>query len=292
ENGLVRRLGADSTCFPGNMTLGAIGDEQMTLTIARATAHELRALGINMNLAPVADTNTNPANPVIGVRSFGEDPALVARLTAASVRGHRAGGVISTLKHFPGHGDTATDSHLNMPVVPFDLARLERIELVPFQSGITAGADCILMAHIALPLLTASPAQRPALPATLSQRVVGGILRERLGFEGVVLTDCLEMRAIMDTVGIAQGAVLSLQAGNDIVLISHESQRQLEGIAAVHRAVASGALAADTIQRATKRILALKQRYLTWEGLPDASGLWAVGSQAHQALSDAAYARS
>ena len=141
ENGLVRRLGADATVFPGNMALGAVGDEEMTFAVAQATARELRALGINMNFAPVVDVNNNPANPVIGVRSFGEDTAAVAAHAAAAVRGYLAGGVIPTLKHFPGHGDTAADSHLGLPVVPFDLERLERVELAPFRAGLAAGAE-------------------------------------------------------------------------------------------------------------------------------------------------------
>src|SRR5450755_1299231 len=132
DNGLVRRLGPDATLFPGNMALGAIGSEQITYDIAQATGQELRALGINMNLAPVVDVNNNPANPVIGVRSFGENPQQVARLGSAAMKCYRAAGVISTLKHFPGHGDTSVDSHRALPILPHTLERLEPVELVPF----------------------------------------------------------------------------------------------------------------------------------------------------------------
>src|SRR6266851_7263345 len=144
ENGMVQRLGRGTTLFPGNMALGAIGSEQVVYNVAQATGRELKALGINMNLAPVVDVNNNPANPVIGVRSFGEDPRLVARLGSAMVKGYQNAGVIACLKHFPGHGDTAVDSHLALPTIPHALERLEAVELVPFRAGIEAGAESVM----------------------------------------------------------------------------------------------------------------------------------------------------
>src|SRR6266487_5051304 len=143
ENGIVQRLGETATIFPGNMALGAIGSEEIAYKVALATGHELKALGINMNLAPVVDVNNNPANPVIGVRSFGEDPQQVARLGADIVKGYHAAGILSCLKHFPGHGDTAVDSHRALPTLTYGLERLEALELVPFRSGIKAGADSV-----------------------------------------------------------------------------------------------------------------------------------------------------
>lgn len=286
ENGLVRRLGPDSTSFPGNMALGAIGSEETAFAVARATGEELRALGINMNLAPVADVNNNPANPLIGVRSFGEDPEQVARLVAASVRGYAAAGVIASLKHFPGHGDTAVDSHLAMPVVSFDLERLEQVELVPFRRGIAAGAPCVMTAHMLLSRLD------PDLPATLSPAVVRGLLRERLGFDGVAMTDCLEMQAISDGVGVPQGAVLALAAGIDLVLISHRHDRQMASIEAAHQAVAKGVLAEADIRQAAERLLRLKSNYLAWDSAETGGRLDQVGSAAHRQLSASAYARS
>ncbi len=288
ENGLVRRLGADATVFPGNMALGAVGDEEMTFAVAQATARELRALGINMNFAPVVDVNNNPANPVIGVRSFGEDPAAVAAHAAAAVRGYLAGGVIPTLKHFPGHGDTAADSHLGLPVVPFDLERLERVELAPFRAGLAAGAECVMTAHVALPRLTGGE----PIPAILAPAVVRGLLRERLGFAGVAITDSLEMRAIADTTGIGPGAALAIQAGNDLVLISHVFDEQMEAITAIRRAAADGTLAPDTIGEAAARVLDLKRRRLAWDTLPDEAAPAMVGSPEHRALAARAYARS
>jgi beta-N-acetylhexosaminidase len=288
ENGLVRRLGADATVFPGGMALGAVGDEDVTFAVARATARELRALGITMNFAPVADVNNNPANPVIGVRSFGENPAAVAAHTAAAVRGHLAGGVIPTLKHFPGHGDTAMDSHLGLPIVPFDLERLERVELAPFRAGLAAGAECVMTAHVALPRLTGGE----PIPAILAPEVVRGLLRERLGFAGVAVTDSLEMRAIADTTGIGPGAARAILAGNDLVLISHVFDEQMEAITAIRRAASDGTLAPDIITAAVERVLDLKRRHLAWDELPDEAAIAEVGSPEHRALAARAYACS
>ncbi len=288
ENGMVRRLGDDMTTFPGNMALGAIGSEQIVAEVAQATGEELKALGINMNLAPDADVNNNPANPVIGARSFGEDAEDVARLTAAAVRGYRAAGVVSTLKHFPGHGDTASDSHRALPVIPHDMRRLEAVELVPFKRGIEAGADAVMIAHIFLPALMPPD----GLPATVSPAIIQGLLREQLGYAGVVITDCLEMDAITNTVGAARGAVLALQAGIDIMLVSHRYERQRASIEAALAAARSGELSPETIRQAAKRVLHLKQRLLSWEdALPGAPFAWA-GSPAHQQLAQRAYEQS
>ncbi len=290
ENGLVRRLGESITNFPGAMALGATGDQDLTYAIARATGQELRALGVNMNLAPDADVNNNPANPVIGVRSFGEDPQLVARLTAAAVRGYRAAGVVSDLKHFPGHGDTAVDSHLGLPSVPHTRERLERIELPPFRAGIAAGADTVMLAHLRLPNLTHAEADDDA-PASVSPTVVR-LLRETLGFSGVILTDCLEMDAIAATLGVDQGALLALRAGVDLVLISHHSAPQRAAIERARAAVASGELAEETIRQAAQRILALKARTLAWDALPAPVTVDSVSVEPHQRLRDLAYVRS
>lgn len=288
ENGMVRRLGDDMTAFPGNMALGAIGSEHIAADVAQATGEELKALGINMNLAPDADVNNNPANPVIGVRSFGEDPEDVARLTAAAVRGYHAAGVISTLKHFPGHGDTATDSHRALPVIPHTLERLAAVELVPFQRGIAAGADTVMIAHIFLPALMPPD----GLPTTISPAIIQGLLRKQLGYDGVVISDCMEMDAITNTVGAAQGSVLALQAGTNLVLVSHRADRQRASIEAALAAARSGALSPATIRQAAERVLRLKQRRLSWDdAVPAVPAIWA-GSLAHQQLAQRAYEQS
>jgi beta-N-acetylhexosaminidase len=285
ENGVVQRLGWSATQFPGNMALGAIGSEQIAHDIAFATGRELRALGLNMNLAPVVDVNNNPANPVIGVRSFGEDPQQVARLAAAAVRGYQEAGVIATLKHFPGHGDISVDSHLSLPTLPFTLERLENVELVPFRNGIQAGADSVMSAHIAFPAITG----REDIPATLSPAIIQGLLREKLGFQGVVISDCLEMQAVADTVGIARGSVLALQAGIDVVLISHLYPRQQSGLEAALAAVQSGELPLTTVQEAVERVLRLKSQRLSWENLPSGKVPSWVGGSEHRQLSEHAY---
>jgi beta-N-acetylhexosaminidase len=261
ENGIVQRLGEAATLFPGNMALGAIGSEEVAAEVALATGRELKALGINMNLAPVVDVNNNAANPVIGVRSFGEDPRLVARLGSAMVKGYQDAGVVSCLKHFPGHGDSAVDSHLAMPLIPHSLERLEAVELVPFRAGIEAGAGSVMIAHVAFPALT----HDEALPATLSSAIIQKLLREKLGYEGVIVSDCLEMQAISDTFGTEPAAVLALQAGIDLVLVSHTFSRQRGGFEAIREATLTGELSAQVAQRAAERIVNLKARYLSWD---------------------------
>ena len=291
ENGLVSRLGEGATIFPGNMALGAAGSEQLAHDVALATGQELKTLGINMNLAPVADVNNNPANPVIGVRSFGEDPQRVANLAAAAVKGYQQAGVISTLKHFPGHGDTAVDSHLALPTIPYTLERLEEVELVPFRSGIAAGAESVMTAHIYLPCIMQHEAQS-ALPASLSPAVIRGLLREKLGFAGVIVSDCMEMSAITETVGAEQGSVMALQAGTDLVLVSHLYSRQLDSLKAIAAALESGILGLETVRLAAERVVELKKRYLSWDNLPAPTALTALDWESHQRLSDRAYALS
>jgi beta-N-acetylhexosaminidase len=288
ENGIVRRTGSGTTSFPGNMALGAIDSEAATEAVARATGDELRALGITLNLAPVVDISNNPANPVIGVRSFGADPELVARQGAAAVRGYLAAEVAATIKHFPGHGDTDVDSHLALPSVPYDIQRLEAVELVPFRRAIGAGAQAVMTAHVAMPAITGSS----TLPATLAPDVIRGLLRQRLNFHGVVITDCLEMRAISAGVGIANGAVQALNAGADIVLISHRHDRQMEGLTAIRNAAKQGELPADTLRAAAERVLRLKERLPTWHDFAKPRAINGQTLVEHQRLADDLYARS
>src|SRR5215469_7346719 len=282
ENGMVRRLGKGTTQFPGNMALGATGSEQAVYDVAQATGSELKALGVNMNLAPVVDVNNNPANPVIGVRSFGEDPQQVARLGAAMVKGYQAAGVISCLKHFPGHGDTAVDSHLALPTIPHTLERLETQELVPFRHGIEAGAESVMIAHVSFPALT----QQDTLPATLSPAIIRGLLRKQLGFNGMILSDCMEMKAISGTFGTERAAVMALQAGIDLVLVSHHYARQRESI----EALLAGELSSQAVQQAAERVMKLKAGYLSWNDITTSTtDLACIGCEAHLQLQDRAY---
>ncbi|WP_246943340.1 beta-N-acetylhexosaminidase [Bacillus pinisoli] len=289
ENGIVRRLGKGTTMFPGSMLLGATNDEKLTYEIGKATARELKALGINWNLAPVVDINNNPDNPVIGVRSFGETAEHVSRFSMASMKGMQAGGVITTLKHFPGHGDTHVDSHLELPVIPHSLQSLEKLELIPFKDCIKQGADTIMTAHVYFPALE----RDEKLPATMSKRVITGLLRQQLEFNGVVITDCMEMKAIIDTVGAPTGAIEAIKAGTDMIMISHDPTLQVETIDAVVAAVKSGEIPEERLEEAYNRVKNLKEKYLSWSNIqlnietlvvPEI-----VGCEKHQQLAEQAF---
>ena len=213
EGGSVARLTEGVTLFPGNMALGAAGSEELARQSAAVMARELRTLGINFNFTPVVDVNSNPANPVIGVRSFGSDPRLVGRLGRAMVEPYRQAGVIATAKHFPGHGDTEVDSHYGLPLIPYGLSRLKEVELLPFQAMIDAGVPAVMLAHILAPGLTGSE----DLPASLSPEAVR-YLHEKMGFDGLVVTDSLSMGAITEHWGLGEAAVMAFQAGADVIL--------------------------------------------------------------------------
>ena len=216
EGGDVTRLEATrGSSVPGQLALGVIDDVELTESIAQALADELRAVGITHDLAPVADINTNPLNPVIGVRSFGSSPELVSRHVRAFVTGLQAGGVAACAKHFPGHGATDVDSHRGLPVVAATRDELMEVELAPFRAAIAAGTRAVMTAHLVVPELGDAP-------ATLSPAHLTGLLREELGFTGLVVTDALEMQAVSATVGMAEGAVLALLAGADALCLGHD----------------------------------------------------------------------
>ncbi|WP_442603553.1 beta-N-acetylhexosaminidase [Paenibacillus sp. KN14-4R] len=255
EGGMVARIEQGVSLMPGNMTLGASRDLEAAYQTAQICGKELRAMGINVNFAPDVDVNNNPLNPVIGVRSYGEDPKLVAEMGSAAVRGYQDAGVAATIKHFPGHGDTNTDSHYALPTILHDMDRLKSVELVPFIDAIDKGAEMVMSAHIIFPAL-----EQDKLPSTLSPRVMQGFLREELGFKGVIVTDCLEMKAIDDHFGPAEGSVLAVEAGVDIVLISHTYEKQIAGIKALIQAVEEGRISEARIDESVERILALKAK--------------------------------
>jgi len=254
EGGMVVRLEEGVTVMPGSMALGAAGEPAWAYEAARWSGAELRSIGINMNFAPCLDVNNNPANPVIGVRSYGEDPKRVAALGVAAVRGYRESGVAAVAKHFPGHGDTAADSHHELPVVPHGRDRLDAVELLPFRAAIEAGVDAIMTAHVVF------PAYEPDnVPATLSKRILTGLLRERLGYGGVVVTHCLEMNAIAGTIGVARGAVEAGKGGAGLVLVSHRLDRQIAALEAVYEAVLAGEIPESRIDEAAERVWKLKR---------------------------------
>jgi len=255
EGGMVMRIEQGVTPIPAAMAYQA-GSEADCEALSRIGADEMRQLGINMLLAPVLDINNNPANPVIGVRAYGEDADTVVRFGMAAMRGQQSTGMLVTAKHFPGHGDTATDTHYGSACVPHGLARLRAVELRPFAAAIGAGVDAIMTAHVAFPAIEADP----ALPATLSHAVLTGLLRQEMGYDGVIVSDCLEMAAIADGIGVAAGALATLRAGADLILISHTYERQQAAIAAVAAALADGSLPAERLAEAAARLRALRQR--------------------------------
>ncbi|NUK57529.1 glycoside hydrolase family 3 protein [Streptomyces lunaelactis] len=252
EHGIVARVGKPATLLPGAMALGAGGSRSDARTAARIAGAELAALGILQNYAPVADVNINPANPVIGVRSFGADPGAVAGLVAAQVRGYQSAGIAATSKHFPGHGDTTVDSHTGIPVITHTREEWERPDAPPFRAAIAAGIDSIMTAHIQFPALDASND-----PATLSRPILTGILREELGYDGVVVTDALNMQGVRDKYGDHRVPVLALAAGVDQLLNPPNLAVAWNGVLS---AVKSGEISVARIEESILRILRLKEK--------------------------------
>ncbi|HUS15314.1 MAG TPA: glycoside hydrolase family 3 N-terminal domain-containing protein [Chloroflexia bacterium] len=275
EGGTLMAL-AGSTQFPGNLALGATGSADLARQTGLALGRELAAVGVNVNYAPVCDVNINPVNAVVGPRSFGEDPAAVARLVAALVEGLQAAGVAATLKHFPGHGDTGVDSHNAMPVLSHDAARLERVELPPFAAGLAAGAHLVMTAHIALPALTSG---RP-LPATLAPTILGDLLRNTLGFRGVIISDAMEMRAISQGSGLVVDAIAAAAAGVDLLILNSDTDEQEAIYAGLCQAADRGLIPAAAVQESAARILHLK----SWVAGQTQPPLEVVACAAHRAL--------
>jgi len=263
EGGRVNRL-TGGTHFPGNMVLGAARKSSLAKKSGWAIAGQLKAVGINMDFAPVLDISNNPLNLAIGTRSFGGDPHLVADLGVAFIKGMQEEGIIACAKHFPGHGDTAVDSHLELPVIECRKERLEKVEIYPFKQAIKAGVDSIMTAHIYVPAIES----RKGIPATLSYNILTNLLREELGYTGIVITDCLEMKAIADNFGTVEGSIMAIEAGTDIVLVSHSLDKQKAAIEAVTRALKEGKISEERINQSVLRILRLKERRIGLESPP------------------------
>ncbi|MET7935056.1 glycoside hydrolase family 3 protein [Streptomyces sp. NPDC005322] len=280
EYGAVARVGAPATLFPGAMALGAGGSVPDVRTAARTAGAELAALGIRQNYAPDADVNVNPANPVIGVRSFGADPRAVARLVAAQVQGYQSAGVAATAKHFPGHGDTTVDSHVGLPRITHSRKEWERLDAPPFRAAIKAGIDSIMTAHLLFPAL--DPADDPA---TLSRPTITGVLRGELGYDGVVVTDSLGMQGVRKKYGDDRVPVLALKAGVDQLLNPPHLGTAWRS---VHKAVQEGELSEDRIDASLRRILDLKARrgLLDDPYTSDRAVDRTVGIRAHRATAD------
>ncbi len=257
EGGMVARLPPDAVSIPAAMAIAATGNPHNAYEAGKITGEELSALGINMNLAPDMDINSNPDNPVIGVRSFGDTKETVTEFGLELINGLRDGGVLPVVKHFPGHGDTAVDSHLGLPVVEKTLSQLKENELVPFQAAIQNGVPGIMSSHILFPNIEAEK-----LPGTMSHTILTDVLRRQLGFDGLILTDCLEMDAVKKYYGTAQGALAAALAGADLLCVSHTADLVREVVELLEQAVESGELPEQIIDESVERILRYKARYL------------------------------
>lgn len=258
EGGRVVRIRDGVTPLPSQMAIGASGSVAFAEQVGRIIGTELAAMGINMNAAPVMDVNNNPNNPVIGIRSFGEEPHSVAEYGTAFIHGMQAHGVLATAKHFPGHGDTDVDSHLALPTIVHPRERLDQIELVPFRAAIAAGVAAIMSAHITFPAVDSTP----GLPSTLSHPVLTGLLRNELGFQGLIVTDALEMKGVADQYAFGEAAIMAVRAGADIVLIA-QSRYNMDGVQAIEalvQAVRDGTIPMDRIDESVGRILAAKEQ--------------------------------
>jgi beta-N-acetylhexosaminidase len=245
-----------STPFAGNMALGAAGDTDLTRQVAEAMAREMSAVGANLNYAPVADVATRPGNPSLGVRSFGEDPKLVADHVAAAVAGFAAGGVLATLKHFPGKGEAAADPHYDLPRLDIDRDRLDAVELAPFRAGIGAGASLVMTGHYSVPALTG----HPDLPVSMSSRAIDGFIRSELGFEGVVITDALDMGALDQGAGQVIDLIASMSGGNDLLLCMPDEQLRERARLAVDRGASRGLIRPEALEASVGRIGAVRAR--------------------------------
>lgn len=255
EGGIVSRMPPEVKNLPNAMEIGATGDVLAAEQAGAAIGERVAGFGLNMTMAPVLDVNTNPNNPVIGVRSFGDQPEVVAKMGIAEMKAIQNEKVIPVVKHFPGHGDTEVDSHIGLPTVNHDIDRLRRVELAPFKQAINEGADAVMVGHI---ILSAYDAM---MPSSLSDKVIEQLLRKDLGFRGVVMTDDLTMGAIIENGSIDEAAVQAVLAGNDLLIISHGYENQLNAIQSIEQAVTDGRIGIERLEKSVYRILKLKEKY-------------------------------
>ena len=274
EGGLVARLRQGFTEVPPMRSVGATGDPELARQVGAVIGREVRAVGFDMNYAPVLDVDTNPQNPVIASRSFGRTPELVSDMGVALFAGLESAGVGACGKHFPGHGDTSQDSHLTLPRLPHSLERLEQVELKPFAAAARAGIPSLMTAHVIFEPLD------PVHPATMSRAVLRGLLRERLGYDGLVVSDDLEMRAIADHFGVEETVVRGLNAGVDHFLCCHTAEVAHRAIDSVIHAIERGIVSRETLAAANRRLQTFSQRYAR-PALEDSPDLSVLRSDAH-----------
>jgi beta-N-acetylhexosaminidase len=276
EGGQLIGLGEETTPFPGNMALGATGDAALARRVGQALGSELAALGVNLNYAPVCDVNSNPLNPNVGVRAFGDDPGLVAELAAAMIEGLQSAGVAATAKHFPGNGESGLDPHYGVPVVRQDRRELDEGALRPFRAAIAAGTRLIMSAHVALPALTGGS----DLPATVHRAIMHDLLRQELGFEGVIITDAMDMGAISQGAGQIVDAIAALRAGVDLLLLAGGPEGQERLYHGLELALSRGLLDQVAVDRSVQRVRALRRWLAGWPQPP----LEVVGCADHRLL--------
>ncbi|MCM3729904.1 beta-N-acetylhexosaminidase [Neobacillus cucumis] len=255
EGGRVTRLPGGLFNFPTNKEIGEINNSQFSYKVGTILGKELNGFGFNLDFAPVLDVNSNPKNPIIGDRSFGNNPDVVSKLGIQTMKGIQSQNIIATIKHFPGHGDTSVDSHLELPIVYKNLTELKKLELIPFERTIDNGADVVMVAHILLPKLDAH------YPASMSKVVITDILRKQLDFGGVVITDDMTMKAITDHYKMGAAAVDSINAGSDIILVAHDYNKIVEAITSIKVAVQKGEISEQRINDSVRRIILLKKKY-------------------------------
>ena len=286
EGGWVIRLRDGATVLPGNMALGATNSTELSERAGEITAVELAAVGVNLNFAPVMDVNNNLHNPVIGRRSFGGSSELVSRLGVAYIQGLQRNGVLATAKHFPGHGDTTVDSHFDLPTVNHNLERIHALELQPFRTAIDADVAAIMTAHIVYPALDANR------PATLSPTILTDLLRQELRFDGLIITDDMEMKAIDDRYQSGEAAVMAIEAGADIVMVLWTPTKQIEVFDALLSAVKSGRISQARLDQSVKRILKSKGAAFDRRFVDVDAVVRTVGGEAHKQLAQTIASRA
>ncbi len=255
EGGRVSRMPKEIKKLPTSGKIGQLNNKELSYDIGTVLAEELKMFGFNMDYAPVLDINSNPKNPVIGDRAFGADSKIVSDLGIQTMKGIQSEGVISVVKHFPGHGDTSVDSHIGLPTIEHNLERLKDFELVPFKAAIENGADAVMVAHILLNEID------PDYPSSLSKAIITDILRKDLGFNGVVISDDMTMGAIVENYKIGDAAVKAIDAGSDIVLVAHGFENGLAVINSIKEALTNGTMSEERLNESVYRILNLKQKY-------------------------------
>lgn len=255
EGGRISKLPGDLIDIPSNMEIGEINKPSFSFEMGSVLGKLVSAYGFNVNFAPVLDVNSNPNNPVIGDRSFGNNPKIVSKLGVQTMKGIQSEKIIPTIKHFPGHGDTSVDSHLELPIVNKSLTELEKLELIPFERAIDEGAEMVMIAHILLPKVDRE------LPSSLSKEIITGILRNKIGFDGVIITDDMTMKAITENFDIGNAAVMSVKAGSDMIMVAHDYDNIMNVFSAMKKAVEQGEISEERLNESVTRILKLKKKY-------------------------------